>query len=126
LCYKVDALYGVRAGAQVTPLEATLQQVKDVIAANRRTEIFLLIGIGALFSVGIVSALKILIDGQYVWSIPVLGASLFLKWPLERVELMRKRNIALAAAPIFIAQLPPAQAAKEVQKILEQLFKDKS
>jgi hypothetical protein len=100
------------------------QQVKDVIADNKRTELFLLIGIGALFALGVVSALMMIFRGEYIWSIPAFGASVFLKWPIERVELMRKRNIALAAAPIFIAQLPPAQAAKEIQKVMQELFKE--
>jgi hypothetical protein len=100
------------------------QQVKDVIADNKRTEFFLLGGIGALFTLGIVSALMMIFKGEYLWSIPAAGSSLLLKWPIERVELMRKRNIALAAAPIFIAQLPPAQAAKEIQKVMQELFKE--
>lgn len=108
----------------MTPLELTLQQVGTVIAQNRRTENFLLGGIGILFAVGIVSALMILFRGEYIWSIPSVGASLFLKWPIQMVADLRKRNIALAAAPIFIDQLPPAQAAKEVQKILQELFRD--
>jgi hypothetical protein len=108
----------------MSPLEATLQQVGQVIAANRRTENFLLIGIGSLFLLGIASAVLILFRGEYVWAIPSVGASVFLKWPIERVADVRKRNIALAAAPIFIDQLPPAQAAKEIQKILQELFRE--
>ena len=44
----------------MSPLEATLQQIGQVIAANRRTENFLLIGIGSLFLLGIVSAVLLL------------------------------------------------------------------
>src|ERR1700721_2380238 len=106
----------------MTPLEATLQQVGIVIADNRRTENFLLAGIGILFTVGIVSALMVIFRGQFVWTIPSVGAAFFLKWPIQKISDLRNRNIALAAAPIFIAQLPPAQAAKEVQKILQELF----
>jgi hypothetical protein len=108
----------------MSPLEATLQQVGQVIASNRRTETFLLVGIGALFILGITSAIALIVRGQYIWSIPSAGASIFLKWPIERVSQLRNRNIALAAAPIFIDQLPPAQAAREIQKILQQLFNE--
>jgi hypothetical protein len=108
----------------MTPLEATLQQVGGVIAQNRRTETFLLGGIGLLFAVGVASTLMVLFRGEYIWTIPSAGASLFLKWPIQRVFELRNRNIALAAAPIFISQLPPAQAAKEIQKILQELFRE--
>jgi hypothetical protein len=100
----------------MAPLEATLQQISQVIAANRRTEIFLLSGIGILFGLGIVSAVLVLIKGQYIWSIPAAGSSIFLKWPIERVFQLRNRNIALAAAPIFISQLSPPQRPKRFKR----------
>ncbi len=108
----------------MSALQETLSHVKSVLDQNRRTEYFLLIGIAILFVLGVVSAGMMLYNGAYIWSIPSAAGALFLKWPIERVERMRRNSIALSAAPIFISQLPPAAAAKEIQKLLESLFKE--
>jgi hypothetical protein len=46
----------------MSPLEATLQQVGQVIAANRSTENFLLGGIGALFLLGMLAVFSFTLD----------------------------------------------------------------
>jgi len=110
--------------APPTPTADMLTQIQGVIHDNHRTELFLLIGTGALFTLGVVAVIVALVSGSYIWTIPSAGISAFLYWPIMTIERLRNRNIALAASAALISQLPPAQAAKEIQKLLEKLFKD--
>ena len=95
-----------------------------MVNRNKRTETLLLVLTAGLFLLAMASFISAVVRAQYFWSIPSAAGSLFLKWPLQQIARMRKRNIALLSAPIFLTNLPPNQAAKEIQKILQELFKD--
>lgn len=109
----------------MTQLDETLSHIHDILKRNRIHEIVLIIGIGSLFLLGIASFVVALVRGEYIWSVPPAVATFFLRWPIRQLQELRNRNIALASAPIFVSQLTPAQAAKEIQKILERLFDDR-
>lgn len=99
-------------------------RVDEVLDRNRRIE-YMLIGFTAvLFLVGIAALVKALVSGQYVWTLPSAATTFFLRWPIEHIRNIRRSNIALAMAPVLIRSLPPQQAAEEIQKLLENLFKD--
>lgn len=96
--------------------------VQAVIDKNNRTELALLIGTSSLFILGAVSVVAALVQGQFLWTIPSAAISAFLIWPIKRIERLRNRNIAITASATLIQSLPPAAAAKEIQKLLEKLF----
>lgn len=100
------------------------EQIQGVIDGNNRTEFLLMGGTVVLFGLGAAAVVTAIASGQYIWTIPSAGISAFLYWPYLRIEKLRNRNIALAASAALISQLPPAQAAREIQKLLEKLFKE--
>lgn len=98
--------------------------IQGVIDGNNRTEFLLMGGTAVLFLLGISAVVSALISGAYIWTIPSAGISAFLYWPYLRIEKLRNRNIALVSSAALISQLPPAAAAKEIQKLIEKLFKE--
>lgn len=101
-----------------------MEQIQGVIDGNNRTEFLLMGGTAVLFMLGAAAVIVALASGQYIWTIPSAGISAFLYWPYLRIEKLRNRNIALASSAALISQLPPAEAAKEIQKLLEKLFQE--
>lgn len=107
------------------PIDANIHtQIQGVIDGNNRTEFLLMGGTTILFLLGSAAVIAALISGDYIWTIPSAGISAFLYWPYLRIEKLRNRNIALAASAALISRLPPAEAAKEIQKLLEKLFRE--
>lgn len=112
-------------GTTVTPIDESIHtQIQGVIDGNNRTEFLLMGGTTVLFLLGAGAVLSALVSGQYIWTIPSAGISAFLYWPYLRIEKLRNRNIALVASAALISRLPPADAAKEIQKLLEKLFRE--
>jgi hypothetical protein len=105
-------------------IEEIISRVDDVLTRNKRTEWLLISGTTILFLFGIASLGTAVLSGQYLWAIPSAFTTLFLKWPIEQIQAIRRGNIALALAPLLIRELPPLEAAAEIQKLLEKLFKD--
>ncbi|QPZ89687.1 hypothetical protein [Thioclava electrotropha] len=99
-------------------------QIQSVIDGNNRTEFLLMGGTSVLFLLGAVAVVFALVNGEYIWTLPSAGISAFLYWPYLRIEKLRNRNIALASAAALISNLPPAEAAMEIQKLIEKLFQE--
>jgi hypothetical protein len=59
---------------------------------------------------------------EYAWGAPPVITTGLLYFPLKEIKQLRKKNIALATAPALISQLPKAQAAFEIQKLIQNLF----
>lgn len=110
----------------MSPIDQLVVRVDEVLARNRRTESLIIVGTALLFLVGIAAVVSALVSGQYIWSLPSMFTTGFLGWPLRHIRAIRRENIALAMAPLLIDQLPPAEAAKELQKLIENLFKGTS
>ncbi len=106
------------------PIEEIVSRVDDVLTRNKRTEWLLISGTAALFIVGIAALVMALATREYIWGVPAAFTTFFLKWPIEQIHAIRRGNIALALAPLLIRELPPQNAATEIQKLLENLFKD--
>ena len=116
-----------RANGELTTQPATPSihtLIQGVIDGNNRTEFLLMGGTAILFLLGASGVIVALASGQFIWTIPSAGISAFLYWPYLRIEKLRNRNIALASAAALISQLPPAAAAKEIQKLIEKLFRE--
>jgi hypothetical protein len=45
----------------------------------------------------------------------------FLYWPIREIVKLRRDNIILQVLPQLIAQLPPAEAANELKKLLTRI-----
>ncbi|MEX5576216.1 hypothetical protein [Pseudophaeobacter sp. A-200-2] len=99
-------------------------QIQGVIDGNNRTEFLLMGGTAVLFLLGAGAVIVALASGQYIWTLPSAGISAFLYWPYLRIEKLRNRNIALVSAAALISNLPPAESAKEIQKLIEKLFQE--
>jgi hypothetical protein len=122
--YKVVVSSGTTPPAVAPNQRDIVEQIQGVIDGNNRTEFLLMGGTIVLFCLGALAVVAALASGQYIWTIPSAGISAFLYWPYLRIEKLRNRNIALASAAALISQLPPAQAAMEIQKLLEKLFQE--
>jgi len=107
----------------VGQIEELVDRVDDVLERNRRHEYVLIGATLVLFLAGIAGIVQAILSKNYLWSIPPVFTTFFLKWPIENINAIRRGNIALALAPLLIRELPPPEAAKEVQKLLENLFK---
>lgn len=109
-----------------TTIEQILARIDDVRRDNRGTERLYIILTTVLFLVGIGCLAKALVEGQYVWAIPPVFTTGFLYWPLREIKDIRRKNIALACAPILIMQLPTEIASIEIQKLLIVLYEERN
>lgn len=103
-------------------IEQILERIDDVLRQNRRIEWIYLALTAILFIVGISCIVVALATGQLAWSTPSAITTALLYRPLREIKDIRQQNIALATAPMLITQLPPEQAAEEIQKPLQTLY----
>ncbi|WP_320110329.1 hypothetical protein [Draconibacterium orientale] len=103
-------------------IEQILERVDEVHKQNRTTEILLLVGTSILFLCGITCFIIAIVKQEFIWSTPSVVTTGLLHFPIKEIKLLRKKNIALATAPALISQLPKAQAAEEIQKLIHNLF----
>jgi len=99
-----------------------LKRIDDVLLDNKRIESLYIILTVILFGTGITCFISALMTGQYLWSTPSAVTTGLLYWPLKEIKEIRRKNIALATAPVLITQLPRAKAAEEIQKLLQTLY----
>ncbi|MFN4316372.1 MAG: hypothetical protein ACK4E0_18960 [Chitinophagaceae bacterium] len=109
----------------MTDIEAILQRVDKVLKDNRNIELLYIVLTSLLFLCGISCFIIAITTGKLVWSTPSAITTGFLYFPINEIRDLRKKNIALATAPILITQLPKAKAAEEIQKLLQNLYGDK-
>lgn len=102
--------------------EEILTRIDTVLKENRSLTVVYVVMSGTLFTLGISSIGYALYTDQLVYTIPSAFTSLFLVWPIQNVVKLREKNITLATVPILISTLPRAQAAAEIQKLIEQLY----
>lgn len=105
-------------------LEQIIKRIDDVHRRNRITEVLLLIGTSLLFACGITCFVMAIVKQEYAWGMPPVVTTSLLYFPFKEVKELRRKNIALATAPMLINTLPKAKAAEEISKLLENLFGD--
>ena len=109
----------------MTNIDDILTRVDQVLTENKRVEYLYLALTTILFLTGISCFLVALVSGQFAWSSPSAITTGLLYYPLREIKNLRRKNIALATAPILITQLPPNKAAAEIIKLLENLYSEK-
>lgn len=109
----------------MTEIELILLRIDKVLKDNRNIELLYIVLTAILFLCGITCFIFAITTGKFVWSTPSIVTTGFLYFPLQEIKDLRKKNIALATAPILITQLPKAKAAEEIQKLLQNLYGDK-
>jgi len=107
--------------AEIDPI---LQRIDKVLKDNRTIEIIYIIFTIVLFLCGITCFIIAITTGKFAWSTPSAVTTAFLYFPMKEIKNLRKKNIALATAPILITQLPKAKAAEEIQKLLQNLYQE--
>ncbi|MFS8617227.1 MAG: hypothetical protein FWJ85_10405 [Solitalea sp.] len=105
-------------------LKQIIKRIDDVHKRNRITEILLLIGTSLLFACGITCFVMAIVKQEYAWGMPPVVTTALLYFPFKEVKELRRKNIALATAPMLINTLPKSKAAEEISKLLENLFGD--
>lgn len=106
-----------------TPEDPILCRIDQVLLDNRRTEtIFISLAV-VLFLLGIGTLLAALITNRLLWATPSAVTTGLLYWPMRQIRRIRRENIALATAPALISRLPAVEAAAEIQRMLEKLFR---
>lgn len=109
----------------MTEIELILQRIDKVLKDNRNIELLYIVLTVILFLCSITCFIVVITTGKFVWSTPSVVTTGFLYFPLQEIKDLRKKNIALATAPILITQLPKAKAAEEIQKLIQNLYGDK-
>ncbi len=102
--------------------EEILNRIDTVLKENKALMVVYVLMSGTLFLLGITAVFYALYTNQLIYTIPSAFTSLFLVLPIQNVIKLREKNIALATVPILISTLPKAQAAEEIQKLIEQLY----
>jgi len=103
-------------------IDQILSRIDAVHRQNSRIEILYLVLTTALFLSGIFCMVMAIVSEHYIWASPSVVTTALLHWPLKEIKDIRRKNIALATAPILITQLPPDKAAAEIEKLLEVLY----
>jgi len=101
-----------------------LLRIDGVLKENRRIENVYIIFTIALFVCGIACIVMALVTEKFAWSAPSVVTTTLLYKPLQEIKELRRKNIALATAPILITLLPRQKAAEEIQKLLQALYGD--
>ena len=109
---------------RVAITDPVLLRIDGVLQDNRRIEQCFIGLASVLFLVGITAIVVAIVRGQFAWSLPSVFTSVFILYPLKRIEKIRRKNIALATAPALIQMLPPEKAAEELQKLIGTLYGD--
>jgi hypothetical protein len=99
--------------------QAMYDRIDIVLASNKRDKAVVICMAVGIFILG-----GGIIAGSFAMQQPWFMAPAaivegFLYWPINKIIVIRRQNIALAAAPALIATLPPAEAAAEMVKLLE-------
>lgn len=105
-------------------IEDILTRIDSVLKENRRVEWTYILLTIVLFLCGISCFTVALITGHLAWSTPSTVTTGLLYFPLQQIKDIRRKNIALATAPMLITQLPRNKPAEEVQKLLQTLYGD--
>ena len=111
----------------LTPVttDPVLERIDQVLRDNRRIETLFIVLAVILFLLGIAAVILALATGKLVLASPSVVTTLLLYWPMKQIRRTRRENIALATAPALISRLPDAEAAAQIQRILENLFSEK-
>ena len=105
--------------------DPVLDRIDQVLRDNRRTETLFIVLSVVLFLLGIASLISALVSGKLILASPSVLTTSLLYWPMKQIRKIRRENIALATAPALISKLPDAEAAAQIQRVLESLFADK-
>ena len=97
------------------------KRIDEALERGRQSEA-VVIGLSVMiFLLGAGLVVVAVATGSPVYAVPALVIEGFLYWPIRQILRLRKQNIALATAPALINTLPPAQAAAEMVKLLEEI-----
>lgn len=103
-------------------LSQIILRIDEVLKQNKTTETLLLVGTSLLFICGITCFVLAIVRQEFAWGTPPMVTTGLLYFPIKEIKDLRKKNIALATAPVLINQLPKVKAAEEIQKLLQNLF----
>lgn len=104
--------------------EEILKRIDSVLKQNRLIECVYIMFTSILFLSGIGCIIIAIALKEFTWSIPSAFTTFFLRWPLIEIRGLRRKNIALATIPILIDKLPEREAAQEIQKLIQNLYKE--
>lgn len=110
--------------AESSQTHALLNRIDVVLGDNKRIETVYLVCTVTLFTAGIGCLMSAVYSGQFLWATPSVVTTALLKWPLDKIQQIRRDNIALATAPAIIEMLPRGKAAEELQKLIQKLYGD--
>ena len=102
-----------------------LQRIDDVLKENKSLQWCFVILTVCLFLCGIFAIGFAIYKQEFVWTIPSVFTTLFLKWPIENIVRIRDKNIALATVPALVTKLSSENATEEIQKLIEKLYESK-
>lgn len=94
-------------------------RIDSVLASNKRDKTVVMCMAAGIFLLGVGIIVGSIVMQQPWFMAPAVVVECFLYWPINKIIVIRRQNIALAAAPALIAALPPAEAATEMVKLLE-------
>lgn len=106
--------------------DPVLDRIDQVLRDNRRVETLFIVLASVLFLLGIAVFIVALAIREFIWASPSVITTALLYWPMNQIRRIRRENIALATAPVLIERLPPAEAAAQIQRMLEKLFETKA
>src|SRR5689334_3311249 len=107
------------AASDVINLDHVNKRVDEALAANRRTEVIIIVMAAGIFLLG--SAATVLgywHRNPYVGSAAVLFQGL-LYWPIKEILKLRRDNLVLQTVPAIVSTLPPRECAHEIRKMLQ-------
>ncbi|MGA2269747.1 MAG: hypothetical protein ABSH44_14865 [Bryobacteraceae bacterium] len=95
------------------------QRIDKALALNRRAEMLVIAMASCIFVLGVgivVTAYRV--KNPYITTAGIILQG-FLYGPLREILKLRRDNLILQTLPVLISDLPPAQAAHEIAKLLE-------
>ena len=106
----------------MSEIDGILQRIDAVLEKNRRVELILVVLAVALCGSGITCLITALVTSNYLWSSPSALTTALLYWPIRQIHDIRRKNIALAVAPVLITLLSREKAEEEIRVLLGSLY----
>jgi hypothetical protein len=103
-------------------MQSLINRVDTVLKGNYRIEVTYIACTLLLFLSGIGCIWTAIYTEHFLWATPSVVTTGLLKWPLDKIQQIRRDNIALATAPAIIQLLPRTKAAEELQKLIQRLY----
>ncbi len=102
-----------------------LARIDKVLKENKADENLFKILVVVLFLAGIILLVSATFFQNLGLAIPPVITTFFLKYPLDKLEKLRKENKALAIVPALTTSMNQKDATKEIQRLLQNLYDQK-